>query len=131
DERSDQLSAPANRVTNAATLNLKPHLDAEGAVLVKLELTDAAGRVISENFYWQGRDEAALRALNELPKGEVTVAATSTIAGEEVRVTVQLENKSARAVLANKLTLLDAKGVRILPAYYSDNYISLLPGERR
>jgi hypothetical protein len=35
------------------------------------------------------------------------------------------------AVLA-KLTLEDAStGTRILPAYYSDNYISLLPGEQR
>jgi hypothetical protein len=29
------------------------------------------------------------------------------------------------------LTLLDAKGERILPAYLSDNYVSLLPGESR
>ncbi len=32
--------------------------------------------------------------------------------------------------LANKLTLLNAHdGTRILPAYLSDNYVSLLPGE--
>ena len=31
-----------------------------------------------------------------------------------------------------KLTLNDAAtGQRILPAYYSDNYVSLLPGEER
>jgi hypothetical protein len=31
-----------------------------------------------------------------------------------------------------KLTLKDAiTGARILPAYYSDNYISMLPGEER
>jgi len=31
-----------------------------------------------------------------------------------------------------RLTLRDAKtGLRILPAYYDDNYISLLPGESR
>jgi hypothetical protein len=34
--------------------------------------------------------------------------------------------------LANKLTLLNvADGSRILPAYLSDNYFSLLPGESR
>ena len=32
----------------------------------------------------------------------------------------------------SKLTLLNASdGTRILPAYYSDNYVSLLPGETR
>jgi hypothetical protein len=36
------------------------------------------------------------------------------------------------ASLADKLTLLNASdGSRILPAYYSDNYVSLLPGESR
>ena len=34
--------------------------------------------------------------------------------------------------LANKLTLVNASdGARILPAYYSDNYVSLLPGETK
>ena len=31
-----------------------------------------------------------------------------------------------------KLTLLQADGkTRVLPAYYSDNYVSLLPGEKK
>jgi hypothetical protein len=30
-----------------------------------------------------------------------------------------------------KLTLFRADNTRVLPAYYSDNYISLLPGEER
>jgi hypothetical protein len=49
-----------------------------------------------------------------------------------VKVTVQLTNPAAVASLENKLTLLDAQThARILPAYYSDNYLSLLPGESR
>jgi hypothetical protein len=32
----------------------------------------------------------------------------------------------------NKLTLRNAAdGTRVLPAYYADNYVSLLPGEKR
>ena len=34
--------------------------------------------------------------------------------------------------LMDKLTLFNVSdGSRILPAYYSDNYVSLLPGEKR
>ena len=34
--------------------------------------------------------------------------------------------------LADKFTLLNAAdGSRILPAYFTDNYVSLLPGEHR
>lgn len=29
------------------------------------------------------------------------------------------------------MTLLNADGARILPVYYSDNYIALMPGESR
>ncbi|HKU90234.1 MAG TPA: glycoside hydrolase family 2 protein, partial [Steroidobacteraceae bacterium] len=34
-------------------------------------------------------------------------------------------------VLSIKLTLVDQRGARILPAIYSDNYLTLLPGEAR
>ncbi len=47
-----------------------------------------------------------------------------------VKVRIDLRNTGGVASLANKLTLLNAAdGSRILPAYYSDNYVSLLPGE--
>jgi len=98
---------------------------------VKLELLDASGRLLSENLYWEGKDEAALRKLNALPQAAVRVSAGAMRVGEEISVRVELENTSGSSALANKLTLLDSKGVRILPAYYSDNYVSLLPGEKR
>ena len=45
---------------------------------------------------------------------------------------VALENTGSAVAVAAKLTLLrTSDGERILPAYYSDNYISLLPGEKR
>jgi hypothetical protein len=62
-----------------------------------------------------------------LPQQDIAVTADKTATG----LTVTLSNPSATAVLENKLTLLDNKGNRILPAYYSDNYISLVPGESR
>ena len=34
-------------------------------------------------------------------------------------------------MLNAKITVLDAEGDRVLPAYYSDNYIALMPGEIR
>ena len=49
-----------------------------------------------------------------------------------VKVEVQITNSGAAVSLENKLTLLSAaNGSRILPAYFSDNYVSLLPGESR
>jgi beta-galactosidase/beta-glucuronidase len=131
DEKRWSVSALANATTNVGALDLQRHLMAERAVLVKLELTDERGQLVSENFYWQARDEASLRALNELPAADVRLTAVAERAGNESRIRVALTNKSHAPALATKLTLLDSRGQRILPAYYSDNYVSLLPGETR
>lgn len=62
----------------------------------------------------------------------MSAVAKSTHTGENIRVQIELRNTGTVVSLASKLTLLNsANGSRILPAYYSDNYISLLPGESR
>jgi uncharacterized membrane protein len=62
----------------------------------------------------------------------VSTTASATRDGDEIKVHVRIENHGAAAALANKLTLETASdGERILPAYLSDNYVSLLPGEAR
>jgi hypothetical protein len=62
----------------------------------------------------------------------VNASATSSREGDGIRVLVELKNTGSDVALQNKLTLVNSTtGERILPAYYSDNYVSLLPGERR
>jgi hypothetical protein len=47
-------------------------------------------------------------------------------------ITLELQNNNKNIALMTFLTLRNADtGQRILPAYTSDNYISLLPGEKR
>ncbi len=125
-------NAAADSSMNAFHLDLAPLL-ANGVVLVKLELKAAGGETLSRNFYWLADKSEDYRALNNLPTGNVTVTATFTGAENgEGRIIVQLKNNGATAALENKLTLVNNKdGSRILPAYYSDNYLSLLPGETR
>ncbi len=100
----------------------------DGVSLVKLELLDAQHQVISENFYWHAPDAAGYLKLNDLPETELKATAQRTQTG----VTLRLENTSASPVLMAKATVIDsATGERILPAYFSDNYVSLLPGENK
>ena len=55
-----------------------------------------------------------------------------SVAGGQQVVTVTLHNPTKSIALMTHLQLRDAKtGERILPAYYSENYVSLLPGEER
>ena len=129
--RVDRLDAPANQTTTLAPLDLARILSKEGVVLVDLALTDSHGRRLSDNFYWQGRDEASLQALDSLKAQPVRIGARSTIHGDEIAIHVSLRNTGSAPALAAKLTLVDDAGQRILPVFYSDNYVSLLPGETR
>jgi hypothetical protein len=122
-EHEETLDLPADSARESFRLELPSEL-----VFVKLELRDARGKMLSENFYWQAAGPAAYRKLNELPPAKITARASR--AGSVVRV--ELANEAGAAALMIKLTLRQAGGgPRVLPAYASDNYISLLPGERR
>jgi hypothetical protein len=112
-------------------LELKPLLETERLVLVALELTDSNNTTISRNTYWQGRDDASYQRLNELPRQAVTLHARTRNGPDERVITADLVNEGRTPALALKITAVDDKGVRVLPALYSDNYVTLLPGEKR
>ena len=101
---------------------------------LKLELRDAAGALVSSNFYWQGATEHPddLTDLNKMAKVTLeTKVARSFNDGQQV-VTVTLHKATKSIALMTHLQLRDAmSGQRILPAYASDNYLSLTPDETR
>jgi len=130
-QHEEKKDAAANAVTNAFKLDLAPHFS-NGVVFVKLELRNSSGQLFSDNFYWLAADSPSYRQLNALPAANLSVTAASKREGPSVLVHVQVQNRGSAASLENKFTLLNAaNGSRILPAYYSDNYFSLLPGESR
>jgi hypothetical protein len=130
-EQTDHEDVPADSATPSLRLDLGQYL-AQGMVLVSLELRDEHGTVVSQNLYWLGARPSSYRELNKLAPTQLKASASTSTIGDMVKVTVQLTNPSTVVSLENKLTLLDARDkARILPAYYSDNYISLLPGESR
>jgi hypothetical protein len=49
----------------------------------------------------------------------------------DARFSVELVNNGSEPAVAAHITALDSQGHRVLPVYYSDNYVTLLPGERR
>jgi hypothetical protein len=130
-ERIDAVSAAGNSVTTLPPIGLAPVLAREGLALVKLTLTDSNGAVLSDNVYWQGLDEASQRRLNDLAPQPVAVSATAHSDGDDTVVDAVLTNRGPAPALSAKITVLDERGARVLPAYYSDNYLTLLPGETR
>ena len=130
-ERVDSLDVAANSVATLGKLDLKSALAHEALVLVKLNLTDSRGATLSDNVYWQGRDAASQQRLTALPTQPIEVAARARRDGADTRVDVVLTNRGRAAALGAKITMLDSAGARVLPVYYDDNYVALLPGESR
>ncbi|WP_174298848.1 glycoside hydrolase family 2 protein, partial [Sphingomonas bacterium] len=129
-ERDATIAAPREAVSDAFTLDLAPAL-AQGVALVRLEAVDATGAVLSTNFYWQAGDDASFRAMNALAPVTLGMTTTSRVEGDESVTTVRLTNTSATPAIEAKLTMVNADGGQVLPAYFTDNYVSLLPGETR
>ncbi len=130
-QRTDKVNATANATTTLAPLHLAAPLSQFGLVLVVLTLDGPAGERISRNIYWQGREPRSQRQLNSLAPQKLTVRAHAVPQGTETVVSVELENRGTVPALAAKLTVVDAQGQRVLPALYSDNYVTVLPGESR
>jgi hypothetical protein len=113
-----------------AAMFAQPEMDAP--VFVRLKLTGSDGKVLSSNIYWLAGREQDMRKMDTLAQADVAAHVMTGPADErgEKTVTAKLTNQGTQAAVELKLTLEEAQGgARILPAYYSDNYVTLLPGE--
>ena len=97
---------------------------------VKLELTEADGTLLSKNFYWQHVAQDQFDGLMKIPRVTLDAEASARAEGENTVVTVTLHNNTSNVALLSHLQLHQkGSGKRVLPVFYSDNYISLVPGE--
>jgi Exo-beta-D-glucosaminidase Ig-fold domain/Glycosyl hydrolases family 2/Glycosyl hydrolases family 2, sugar binding domain/Glycosyl hydrolases family 2, TIM barrel domain len=111
---------------------------------VKLELKDADGKLLSDNFYWRSVPDHPddLQALETMKTVKLEAKAVRHDVEGKVRITVTLRNPGTEVALMAHLQLRRGKASspsdplanvtdRVLPVYYSDNYVSLVPGESR
>jgi exo-1,4-beta-D-glucosaminidase len=125
------------------------YTDADRIFFIDLALSDAAGHVLSRNFYWvpgtlttfdwtktdythtpAGRHED-LTALASLPPASVVAHAEieSTSKGHEIRL--HLDNHSDALAFQIRAAVRTQSGGLIAPVLWSDNWIELTPGESR
>jgi exo-1,4-beta-D-glucosaminidase len=117
---------------------------------LKLVLSDRSGKVVGSNFYWLSTSSdtidwsksnwyttpsahsADYSALAHLPRVHLEVAETTQQTGDRSITCVTLRNPSAVLAFGIRLKLDKGPGgEEVLPAVWEDNYISLLPHERR
>jgi hypothetical protein len=101
---------------------------------VKLELRDSKDHLVSENFYWRELPERQddLQALNSLPTVALEIEASRRDSSHKCLIGATVHNPTKSVALMAHLQLRKAhSGQRVLPVFYSDNYVSLLPGETK
>jgi len=114
---------------------------------LKLQLKDAAGKLVSENFYWlstkadtldwKHRQDTVytpqaefgdLSGLNSLPQINLTASRVSGEGSEQVTIT---NPGNAIAFMVHLRVTRGKDGEDVTPILWQDNYFSLLPGESR
>ena len=129
-EKQSQLDLPEDATTACFRVEYPESLSE--TYFIKLSLTEN-GETISDNFYWRGKEDGNYRSLRQLPKVTPTITAGAAVRnGTDWTMNVTIANDSATPLLMTRLQTIGARsGQRILPAFFSDNYFSLMPGESR
>ena len=144
----DSLDAAAD--STAKILTLPDISGLSPTYFVMLRLQDSAGGLVGSNFYWLSAKPETIdwaksnwwmtptasfadyTALSQLPKVKLKVTDHSERKGDEEITHVTLANPSQSLAFFVRLKVnKGAKGDEILPVIWQDNYISLLPGEKR
>jgi beta-mannosidase len=119
---------PASSTIKAAQIDVSARITP--LYFIKLNLTDTNGNLLSTNLYWQHVAQDQFDGLMKLPVVTLDAEASSHVEGDKTVVTVTLHNHTNNVALLSHLQLHQKKsGQRVLPVFYSDNYISLVPDE--
>lgn len=119
------------------------------ASLLDIRLFDTQGQQITQNFYWLSdkKDEFAwdkttwaytpqigfadFTGLNSLPSTEISASYLIVDGTDNLELLTTLENPSHKIAFFINLAVLDGSGNQVFPVFWNENYISLMPGEKR
>jgi hypothetical protein len=101
----------------------------DGAGFVALSLHDK-GNLVSDSFYWLSRD-GDFKFLSALPQVRVKASARRELKSGQTVIQVRLKNNGSSPAFFLALRMQKKGGKEILPSFWSDNYLSILPGESR
>ena len=141
-EQQKKIDIPSDGVVNDALKISFPESISQ-VHFIKLKLKDANGKLISDAFYWRSKDKyqgawtmtgpavSGFNAINQLAKITLNVSLTTKQANNKYYIRAVVTNPTTTLSFFTQLKLNDAEGNSIHPAYYSDNFFSLLPGESK
>ena len=123
-------SVPASTVVDLTHLEIPPQ--SSKVVFVKLDLQEKNCSMVSTNFYWKDVAQDDLRDLEGLATVRLQVTTSFHVEADETVCTVTLHNpEKIVAMMAHMQLHRQSDRLRVLPVFYSDNYLNLAPGESR
>ena len=148
DEKQESVSVKANSSQKVYTLPADK--DFTTVYFLKLTLDTEQGKQLADNFYWLSTKKdvpdfknttwfytplagfADFTDLNKLPKVKAEVESSITNIGDDYEITVVLNNPGDNIAFLIELNIAgETSGKSIVPILWDDNYISLLPKEKR
>jgi exo-1,4-beta-D-glucosaminidase len=146
--QENNVGAPPD--SRARIFTLPDVTDLTPTYFLALRLQDSTGSEVGSNFYWLSTKPETLdwakstwwmtptdsfadySTLSQLPKVKLRISDHTEHKGEESITHVTLENPGKTLAFFIRLKInKGSHGEEILPVIWEDNYISLLPGERR
>ncbi len=114
-------------------MSLKKKIDelrAEEGMFLSVQLMDEHENKVSDNFYWLPDASGNYSGLQAMEKAGLEASAKKI---SDTEIELRLSNNEGNTVsFFNRVSLVDkASGERLLPTFYSDNYVSLVPGESK
>jgi exo-1,4-beta-D-glucosaminidase len=143
--RQTDLDLAADTSTSAFTIPDSVFAANSPITFIQLTLKNAAGEVVSRNFYWvpaklttwnwtktdythtPALEHEDMKALRGLP--QTRIEATAQAAPGSQAIQVHLHNPSKALAFQVSLSATLPNGENIVPTLWSDNYIELMPDE--
>jgi hypothetical protein len=124
-----QVFADIGATTTKKYFSIKKAIDALAAkegLFLSLQLLDTDKKLITDNLYWMPDKQGDYSGLQTMKQNDLLVSAKYIAPG---KVEVTLDNKQNTLAFFNRLSLVDAgTKTRLLPVFYTDNYVTVLPG---
>ena len=141
-EKSASVDLPEDGVANDI-LTIRFPENISQVHFIKLVLKDEKGKDVSSNFYWRSNDKyegsktltgptsSGFEDLSKLKVAKVKLSYKTRQADGRYFVDIVMKNTSNGIAFFNQLQFLNSKMSPIRPSFYSDNFFSLIPGEKK
>ena len=124
-----ESDAPANQVKDL--FEVPTAQGVQGVYFLKLSLLNKQGKVVTDNIYWLTTTPKNFTSLKELPNSTPQFKLNWQKSGNQYKGTLRMKGDKSISFF-NRVKVFDKEtGELILPVHYSDNYITLMPGDEQ